>query len=79
MVNPMGTKGNLAHAFADILHEMWQGDLPYLSPYTFRVRSIPTFYNTTLTFCSVAVNNCACYTIRRDRSTRLTRILELSS
>jgi ubiquitin carboxyl-terminal hydrolase 8 len=39
MVNPMGTKGNLAHAFADILHEMWQGDLPYLTPYNFR-RSI---------------------------------------
>lgn len=39
MVNPMGTKGNLAHAFADIVHEMWQGELPYLSPYTFRVCS----------------------------------------
>lgn len=38
MVNPMGTKGNLAHAFADILHEMWQGELPYITPYTFRVR-----------------------------------------
>lgn len=43
MVNPMGTKGNLAHAFADILHEMWQGDLPYLSPYTFRVCSLVAF------------------------------------
>lgn len=39
MVNPMGTKGNLAHAFADILHEMWQCDLPYITPYTFRVTS----------------------------------------
>lgn len=38
MVNPMGTKGNLARAFADILHEMWQTDLPYCSPYIFRVR-----------------------------------------
>lgn len=44
MVNPMGTKGNLAHAFADILHEMWQGELPYITPYTFRVPS-HTFYS----------------------------------
>lgn len=38
MVNPMGTKGNLAHGFASILHDMRQGDLPYLSPIPFRVR-----------------------------------------
>jgi len=36
MLNPLGTKGNLAGAFAKILHEMWQGEYTYLSPYTFR-------------------------------------------
>lgn len=39
LVNPLGTKGQLAHAFATLLHEMWHGDLPYRSPYQFRVRN----------------------------------------
>ncbi|KAI0924296.1 hypothetical protein AcW2_005215 [Taiwanofungus camphoratus] len=39
MVNPLGTKGNIAHAFANILRDMWQGELQCLSPMTFR-RSI---------------------------------------
>ncbi|KZW00043.1 UCH-domain-containing protein [Exidia glandulosa HHB12029] len=36
MMNPLGTKGQLANAFATLLHEMWHGDLPYRSPYQFR-------------------------------------------
>ncbi|KAI9062559.1 cysteine proteinase [Trametes sanguinea] len=36
MVNPMGTKGNLAAAFASILRDMWQGEGSTLSPVTFR-------------------------------------------
>ncbi|KAI0042737.1 cysteine proteinase [Auriscalpium vulgare] len=36
MVNPLGTKGNLAFAFASILHEMWHEEMPYISPYPFR-------------------------------------------
>lgn len=36
MLNPLGTKGQLASAFATLLHEMWHGDLPYRSPYAFR-------------------------------------------
>ncbi|KAI0695051.1 cysteine proteinase [Cerioporus squamosus] len=39
MVNPMGTKGNLAKSFADILRDLWQGEGAALSPVTFR-RSI---------------------------------------
>ncbi|KAI0773259.1 cysteine proteinase [Trametes elegans] len=39
MVNPMGTKGNLANAFANILRDMWQAENGTLSPVTFR-RSI---------------------------------------
>ncbi|CAL1714070.1 unnamed protein product [Somion occarium] len=42
MVNPMGTKGNLANAFASILRDMWQGEMQALSPVTFR-RSICTY------------------------------------
>ncbi|KAF9648660.1 cysteine proteinase [Thelephora ganbajun] len=36
MVNPLGTKGNLAHSFAMIVHEMWQAEMPYLTPLNFR-------------------------------------------
>ena len=43
MVNPMGTKGNLALAFANILRDMWQGEGGTLSPVTFRVRIDESF------------------------------------
>ncbi|KAI0832093.1 cysteine proteinase [Trametes gibbosa] len=36
MMNPMGTKGNLANAFANILRDMWQGENGTLSPVPFR-------------------------------------------
>ncbi|KAI0071160.1 hypothetical protein K474DRAFT_1679622 [Panus rudis PR-1116 ss-1] len=39
MMNPMGTKGALAAAFASILRDMWQGEMQCLTPVTFR-RSI---------------------------------------
>lgn len=35
-INPMGTKGNLALAFANILYEMSHSELPHLIPNTFR-------------------------------------------
>ncbi|KAF9454384.1 cysteine proteinase [Macrolepiota fuliginosa MF-IS2] len=34
--NPLGSKGRLTGAFAKLLHEMWGGDLPYLTPIEFR-------------------------------------------
>jgi len=39
MLNPLGSKGHLTHAFAKLLHEMWGQDLPYLTPHEFRVSS----------------------------------------
>ncbi|CAE6456128.1 unnamed protein product [Rhizoctonia solani] len=36
MVNPLGTRGELANAFYSLLRDMWQGDLPYLTPVPFR-------------------------------------------
>ncbi|KAH9930213.1 uncharacterized protein B0H18DRAFT_1116912 [Fomitopsis serialis] len=42
MMNPMGTKGSLAQAFANILRDMWQGESQCLMPVTFR-RSICTY------------------------------------
>ncbi|TCD67929.1 ubiquitin-specific protease doa4 [Steccherinum ochraceum] len=42
MVNPEGTKGNLAQAFASILRDMWQGEVQFLSPTTFR-RTLCTY------------------------------------
>ena len=38
MVNEMGTKGQLAAAYAHILRDLWQGEGGTLSPVTFRVR-----------------------------------------
>ena len=35
--NPLGSKGKLTSAFAKLLHDMWGGDLPYLTPIDFRV------------------------------------------
>ncbi|KAF6761810.1 ubiquitin carboxyl-terminal hydrolase 4 [Ephemerocybe angulata] len=37
--NKLGSQGKLVQAFAKLLHEMWGGDLPYLTPNDFR-RSI---------------------------------------
>ncbi|KIK96766.1 hypothetical protein PAXRUDRAFT_10598 [Paxillus rubicundulus Ve08.2h10] len=36
MINPLGTKGSLAAAFANILYEMSHSELPHLTPVTFR-------------------------------------------
>lgn len=36
-MNPLGSKGRLTGAFAKLLHEMWGGDMPYLTPIEFRV------------------------------------------
>lgn len=38
MMNPMGSKGQLAFAFANILRDMWQGENQCLTPLPFRVR-----------------------------------------
>lgn len=48
MLNPLGSKGNMAKAFAAILHELWHGELPYLVPFSFRVRIVFTFFLDTL-------------------------------
>ncbi|WVR08469.1 hypothetical protein IAU60_005524 [Kwoniella sp. DSM 27419] len=34
--NPLGTKGNLANAFAELLKALWKEDYTFLSPVTFR-------------------------------------------
>lgn len=35
--NPLGTKGNLANAFSELLKAMWKEDYTFLSCVTFRV------------------------------------------
>ncbi|KAI0769213.1 hypothetical protein BC629DRAFT_1534568 [Irpex lacteus] len=42
MINPMGSKGQLASAFANILRDMWQGEMASLTPLPFR-RTICTY------------------------------------
>ena len=44
MVNKMGTKGQLATAYANILKDMWQGEGGTLSPVQFRVRPTVSIY-----------------------------------
>ncbi|KAJ3506378.1 hypothetical protein NLJ89_g6900 [Agrocybe chaxingu] len=45
--NPLGSKGKLTGAFATLLHQMWGGDLPYLTPIDFRrsICSLKSQYN----------------------------------
>lgn len=40
-MNPLGSKGKLAGAFAELVRQMWLSDMPYLTPLEFRVSSIP--------------------------------------
>nr|XP_018259897.1 uncharacterized protein I303_07969 [Kwoniella dejecticola CBS 10117]OBR82055.1 hypothetical protein I303_07969 [Kwoniella dejecticola CBS 10117] len=42
LYNPLGTKGNLANAFAELLKALWKEDYTFLSPVTFR-KNIITF------------------------------------
>jgi ubiquitin carboxyl-terminal hydrolase 8 len=37
LINSLGTKGNLANAFAELLKALWKEDYTFLSPVTFRV------------------------------------------
>ena len=38
--NPLGMKGNLALAFAELLKALWKEDYTFLSPVTFRVSKL---------------------------------------
>lgn len=40
MLNPLGSKGNMASAFATLLYQLWHGDVNYLAPYEFRVSTL---------------------------------------
>ena len=41
MHNKLGTKGNLANAWSELLKALWREDYTFLSPVTFRVRPPP--------------------------------------
>jgi len=41
MVNPLGTKGNIVRAFSGILHTLWHGEMPFITPFEFRVCTAP--------------------------------------
>jgi ubiquitin carboxyl-terminal hydrolase 8 len=49
MINPIGTKGKLANAFAGILHDMWKQEHTYLVPTTFRVGHVNDYTEHVLT------------------------------
>lgn len=78
MVNSMGTKGAIAHAFALILRDMWQGEMPTLNPMSFRVcrssllRYVPGSHSN---FC-VAHSLLICEAVFRIRTARFPGVLE---
>ena len=43
MMNPLGSKGNIVQAFSGILHELWHGEMPYITPFHFRVCILVSF------------------------------------
>ncbi|KAI0036203.1 hypothetical protein K488DRAFT_76118 [Vararia minispora EC-137] len=36
MLNPLGTKGAIAEAFSTLVRDMWNGQMPYITPFAFR-------------------------------------------
>jgi hypothetical protein len=48
----MGSKGQLAGGFARLVHDMWGGDLPYLTPMDFRVCAATPLCSLSLTKCT---------------------------
>lgn len=44
MVNPLGTKGNIVRAFSSILHTLWHGEMPFITPFEFRVCITPAIF-----------------------------------
>jgi hypothetical protein len=80
MVNPLGTKGHLVHAFSGILHDLWHGEMPYISPFQFRVRTACLsfqFQGLTPLTLALAFYLPACRAVRRFRAARLTGVPEL--
>jgi ubiquitin C-terminal hydrolase len=55
--NRLGSKGRLAGSFAKLLHEMWGGDLPYVSPTDFRV----TLSLSSVIFLRMKLQKTICY------------------
>ena len=49
LYNPLGMKGNLANAFAELLKALWKEDYTFLSPVTFRVSRPHLFLVVSLT------------------------------
>jgi len=75
--NTFGSQGKLAGAFAKLLHEMWHGDLPYLTPIQFRV-CLLRFYSLILvfhTFLEIHMPNES--TVQWFRPTRLSGVSQL--
>jgi hypothetical protein len=82
MVNPLGTKGNIVRAFSSILHTLWHGEMPFITPFEFRVCTTPPFVpqvsrTDLLTFGILALRLPACPAIRRFRAARFAGVSEL--
>jgi hypothetical protein len=78
----MGTKGDLAKAFATLISVLWNEQYTFLSPVTFRVSKCSHVapYGDFLTLRIHAEIHLHLRAIfRRNRSTRLSGILEFSS
>ncbi len=78
-LNALGTKGNLVHAFSSILHDLWHGEMPYISPFQFRVRTtcLPIQFQGLILTLVLAFHLLACRTVWRFRAARFTGVPQL--
>lgn len=58
--NPLGMKGNLANAFAELLKALWKEEYNFLSPVTFRVSE------NVMPELTLEKHHLVCLAIRRD-------------
>jgi len=82
MVNPLGTRGNIVRAFSSILHTLWHGEMPYITPFEFRVCTAPRLSlqvsrTDLLTFGILAFRLPACPAIRWFGAARFAGVSEL--
>ena len=71
-MNTFGSQGKLVIAFARLVREMWVGDLPYLTPFEFRVSNLLVAARSPNSFYTIAeIDMPTQERIHRERSTRL--------
>jgi len=79
-VNPLGTKGDLAKAFATLVSMLWEESYTFLSPVTFRVSVFANNWVSTAWLTHIVLLEIDRHfrtLVRRDRATRFAGIPQL--